>query len=118
MQSAWLQGEISVICATIAYGMGIDMPSVRYVVHLSLAKSLEGYYQVNLCILSAIDNRNHLVQCFSIPKEAGRAGRDGNYSECIVMYNRKDVDRLARIMSRPRLAAKDRELYVILHVMI
>jgi superfamily II DNA helicase RecQ len=46
VQSAWLQGKTKVVCATIAYGMGIDMPCVRYVIHLSLAKSVEGYYQV------------------------------------------------------------------------
>ncbi|KAK7116772.1 hypothetical protein V1264_002393 [Littorina saxatilis] len=76
VQERWLNGDnCKVICATIAFGMGIDKADVRFVVHFSLPKSVEGYYQ-----------------------EAGRAGRDGMIAHCILFYTYSDVMRLRRII--------------------
>lgn len=84
VQSEWMRGDVKVAVATVAFGMGIDLAHVRYVIHWCVAKTVEGFYQ-----------------------ESGRAGRDGLPSKSILYYSKEDVSRISFVIRKAASPSKD-----------
>jgi ATP-dependent DNA helicase RecQ len=89
-QDAFLMEDLDVIVATIAFGMGIDKPDIRFVIHYDIPKSLENYYQ-----------------------ETGRGGRDGMDGECVVYFSYKDISKLEKLLRDKTVAERERNIQLI-----
>lgn len=89
-QDAFLMEEMDVVVATIAFGMGIDKPDIRFVIHYDIPKSLENYYQ-----------------------ETGRSGRDGMEGDCVVYFSYKDIGKLEKLLRDKTVAERERNIQLI-----
>lgn len=89
-QDDFLNEDVHVIVATVAFGMGIDKPDIRFVIHYNIAKSLENYYQ-----------------------ETGRAGRDGMEGNCIAYFNYKDINKVEKMLSDKTVTERERGMLLI-----
>jgi ATP-dependent DNA helicase RecQ len=89
-QDEFLNEDVHVIVATVAFGMGIDKPDIRFVIHYNIAKSLENYYQ-----------------------ETGRAGRDGMEGNCVAYFNYKDINKVEKMLSDKTVTERERGMLLI-----
>lgn len=114
--AAWQRGQVPLVCATIAMGMGVDVANVRFILHATMAKTVEGYYQArwrgDVCARVSCGVRTYVYSTAHPPKtaphhitprqrqeqEAGRAGRDGKPARCVVFYRKEDVSKLKNLI--------------------